>query len=66
MFKNSINYVIATVFEIKKGNDVIGHYPNDFDTSFESVMNEKFIPDGIHKFEEDAFCYKHLVPFNGT
>lgn len=59
MFWNRINYIIATVFEIKKGNDVLAYYPNDFDTSFESIMNEKFIPDGIHNYEEDYFTYKH-------
>lgn len=66
MFTSQINYAIATMFEIKKGNEIVSVFPTDFDLSFENIMIEKFIPDGIHNYEEDCFQYQHLVPFQSS
>lgn len=62
--KKLIDYIIATEFEIKKGNQIVAHYPSDLELSLENIMIEKFIPDGIHNFENDFISYNHLVPIN--
>jgi len=59
-----IEHIIATEFEIKKGNEIIASYPKDFDFSLENIMIEKFIPDGLHNFQNDFITFKHLVPID--
>lgn len=45
-----IDYLIATEFENKKGNEIIASYPEGFDLSLENIIIEKFLPDGIHNY----------------
>lgn len=60
----TIDYLIATEFENKKGNEIIASYPKGFDFSLENIIVEKFLPDGIHNFQQVCFSYQHIVPLD--
>ena len=63
---DDISYIIAAEFELTKGTVVSGTYPKTFDLSLENILIEKLIPDGLHNYQSDCFCFRNMVPINAT
>lgn len=63
---SDISYIIAAEFELTKGTVVSGRFPPTFDLSLENILIEKLIPDGLHNYQSDCFCFRNMVPLNAT
>ena len=63
---DDISYIISAEFELTKGTVVSGRFPSTFDLSLENILIEKLIPDGLHNYQSDCFCFRNMVPINAS